>query len=172
MTLRFFTPPARPGNEADRLARLRSRHLLDTPPDPVLDGIVKAAAAIFGAPIGLVSLIDADRQWFKAKSGLDAPQTPRAISFCGHAILEPEPFVVLDSRSDTRFAGNPLVVGDPTVIFYVGVPLITADGHAIGTLCIIDHQPRGDIEPAQLLAAKALAARAIAHIEAAAAAMP
>ena len=170
MTLRSFNPPPRPADEAARLDRLRSLAQLDTPPDPELEAIVRQAAALFAAPIGLVTLVDADRQWFKARCGLDTTETPRAVSFCGHAILAAEPLVVLDATKDSRFAGNPLVIADPNVVFYLGVPLVTADGHAIGTLCIIDHRPRDRVDPTKLEAAKQLARRAMARLEGAPAA--
>lgn len=165
MTLRSFNPPARPADEAGRLDRLRSLAQLDTPPDAELEAIVREAAAQFEAPIALVTLVDADRQWFRARCGLDTAETPRAVSFCGHAILEAEPLVVLDATQDERFAGNPLVLTDPNVVFYVGVPLVTADGHALGTLCVIDHRPRDRIDPAMLNGAKRLAKRALARLE-------
>lgn len=128
-------------DEALRLSTLDSLSVLDTPADPVLDGLVRAAAQLIGCPISLVSLVDETRQWFKAREGLGAQQTPRELAFCAHAILQTELFEVRDSRRDERFADNPLVTGEPRVIFYAGVPLMV-DGHAMGTLCVIDHQPR------------------------------
>ncbi len=123
-----------------RLATLDSLGVLDTPTDPVLDGIVRAAAHLTGCPVSLVSLVDARRQWFKARHGLQAQQTPRELAFCAHAILQTELFEVADARLDARFADNPLVIGEPRVIFYAGVPL-SVDGHAMGTLCAINHRP-------------------------------
>ena len=127
--------------EALRLEILDSLGVLDTPADPVLDGIVRAAAQLTGCPVSLVSLVDARRQWFKARHGLAAEQTPRELAFCAHAILQTELFEVADARLDARFADNPLVTGEPQVIFYAGVPLTVA-GHNMGTLCAIDHRPR------------------------------
>jgi two-component system, sensor histidine kinase and response regulator len=123
-----------------RLAVLDSLGVLDTPADPVLDGIVRAAAHLTGCPVSLVSLVDARRQWFKARHGLQVEQTPRELAFCAHAILQTDVFEVTDARLDARFADNPLVTGEPHVIFYAGVPL-TVDGHVMGTLCAINHRP-------------------------------
>ena len=134
--------PLMPASEQARLAKLQELAVLDTPPDAVLDAIVAAASAMASAPIALVSLIDADRQWFKARVGLDATETPRDVAFCAHAIHQSEIFEVPDSRQDVRFANNPLVQGAPNVVFYAGMPLTTSDGHAVGTLCVIDHVPR------------------------------
>jgi len=128
-------------DEPLRLDTLHSLGVLDTPSDPVLDGLVRAASQLTGCPVSLVSLVDAQRQWFKARHGLDAEQTPREVAFCAHAILQTDLFEVTDARLDSRFADNPLVTGEPRVVFYVGVPL-SVDGHAMGTLCAIDHQPR------------------------------
>jgi two-component system, sensor histidine kinase and response regulator len=127
-------------DESSRLETLAALEVLDTPADPVLDGLVRAAAELIGCPISLVSLVDESRQWFKARHGLGAQETPRELAFCAHAILQSELFEICDAREDGRFAGNPLVTGDPHVIFYAGVPLVV-DGHAMGTLCVIDHQP-------------------------------
>ncbi|RJP67495.1 MAG: GAF domain-containing sensor histidine kinase [Comamonadaceae bacterium] len=132
--------PLTPG-EARRLDILDSLGVVDTPADPVLDGIVRAAAELTGCPVSLVSLVDDLRQWFKARHGLDVQQTPRELAFCAHAILQTELFEVNDARLDTRFVGNPLVTGDPHVVFYAGVPL-SVEGHSMGTLCVIDHAPR------------------------------
>jgi two-component system sensor histidine kinase/response regulator len=128
-------------DEPQRLDILHSLGVLDTPTDPVLDGLVRAASQLTGCPVSLVSLIDAKRQWFKAHHGLDAEQTPREVAFCAHAILQTDLFEVTDARLDARFADNPLVTGEPHVVFYAGVPL-SVNGHAMGTLCTIDHQPR------------------------------
>ena len=128
-------------NEEARLAALRSYQILDTPAEERYDRIVRMAARLFGSPIALISLVDGDRQWFKASVGLEARQTPRAISFCAHAIEQDGVFVVPDAAADPRFAENPLVTGAPHVAFYAGAPLVTTDGHALGTVCVIDHQP-------------------------------
>ena len=128
-------------DEPRRLDILDALGVLDTPPDPVLDGIVRATAQLIGCPVSLVSLVDARRQWFKARHGLKVQQTPREQAFCAHAILQTDLFEVADARLDPRFADNPLVTGESQVIFYAGVPL-SVDGQAMGTLCAIDHQPR------------------------------
>jgi len=134
--------PALPADEADRLVDLRALELLDTPPEDRFDRIVQLARGIFDVPIAYIALVDADRQWFKAKCGISAAQTGRAESFCGHAILGDGPMVVPDARRDERFHDNPLVVGPPHVRFYAGHPLAGANGHNVGTLCLADTQPR------------------------------
>jgi len=140
-----MTTPARiPNDEADRLAALRRYAILDTPPDEALDKIVKLAARQFDTPIALVSLVDENRQWFKAACGLDAKETDRDVAFCAHAILGEEVFVVLDATEDPRFSKNPLVVGGPKIRYYAGAPLINPDGYKLGALCIIDQRPRPD----------------------------
>lgn len=133
--------PATPADEAGRLLCLRTLAVLDTPPDPALDAITQALAGMLDCPIALVSLVDADRQWFKSRHGLDTPETPRWSSFCAHAILDDAPLVVEDAVADARFADNPLVTGCLRLRFYAGQPL-TLMGHRIGTLCVIDHRPR------------------------------
>lgn len=134
--------PIRPTDEAFRLEALRRLDLLDTAPEPRFDRIVRLATRIFGVETALVSLVDAERQWFKAKVGLEVCETPRDVSFCGHAILDPEGLVVEDARQDPRFADNPLVTGSPHVAFYAGMPLRSSEGLALGTLCLLDSAPR------------------------------
>jgi GAF domain-containing protein len=130
--------------EEDRLAELKAYGLLDTPNEPAFDAIVRKAASTFGTPIALISLIDEERQWFKARHGLAPAETPRAISFCTHAIRSSEVMVVEDATKDERFAANPLVTGDPNIRFYAGAPLKTVSGRRIGTLCVIGREARGD----------------------------
>lgn len=136
----MLTPPF-PPNEAARLAALRALKILDTPPEQRFDRITAFARDLFQVPIALVSLVDFYRQWFKSRVGLDATETPRAVSFCAHAILSADLFVVEDAALDERFRDNPLVTSSPFVRFYAGAPL-HAGGFCVGTLCLIDHKPR------------------------------
>jgi len=131
-----------PPDEPQRSALLDSLNLLDTAPEPVFDRVTRLAARLLGVPIALFSLVDTDRQWFKSRVGLDIAETPRDQAFCAHAILGSAPLVVEDAARDERFRDNPLVAGAPKVRFYAGVPIRTAGGHAIGTLCAIDSRPR------------------------------
>ena len=134
--------PELPGNEAARVATLRSLNILDTPRDDRFDRYTRITARIFDMPIVLISLVDGCRQWFKSAQGLDAEETPRDISFCGHAILGDEVFEVRNTRRDARFRDNPLVIEQPHIRFYAGAPLEAPNGHKLGTLCIIDRVPR------------------------------
>ena len=132
-----------PANEADRLKALASYKLLDTLPEEDYNDIVRIASEICRTPISLISLVDEDRQWFKAKQRLQDAETPRQHSFCAHAILDPDTiFIVPDARLDERFADNPLTTGAPHIVFYAGVPLVDPDGFALGSLCVIDNRPR------------------------------
>jgi diguanylate cyclase len=158
------TPPV-PVNEVERLRALDDLCLLDSPPEEGFDRITRLARHILRAPIALVSLVDANRQWFKSKQGLEANETPREVAFCAHAILSSELFVVPDATQDIRFATNPLVVGPLSIRFYAGRPLRAPSGHLIGTLCIIDHVPRV-LEPADRQALEDLATLAEERIEA------
>jgi sigma-B regulation protein RsbU (phosphoserine phosphatase) len=132
-----------PTNENERLAALHSLHLLDTPPEERFNRIPRLLTYMFDVPMAYISLIDADRQWFKAAHGMcDIRQTPRSASFCGHAILSDEALVVPDTKNDRRFFDNPMVTGDPSIRFYAGIPLAGPGGQKIGTLCIADRRPR------------------------------
>jgi diguanylate cyclase (GGDEF)-like protein/PAS domain S-box-containing protein len=131
----------KPFSEQDRLDALDSLAVLDTPAEPRFDRFTRLATLTFGVPIALVSLVDRDRQWFKSRCGLDVDETPRSIAFCSHAVAQDELLVVEDALLDPRFAGNPLVTGAPHIRFYAGQPL-RCDGHAVGTLCVIDCAPR------------------------------
>lgn len=135
-------PPGPHPREAERLAALRALDVLDTPPDPQLDALTRSACRLFKVPTALISLVDADRQWFKSCQGLAASETPREVSFCGHAILGDRPFVVEDALEDPRFADNPLVAGELGLRFYAGAPLRDAQGLPYGTLCLIDYRAR------------------------------
>lgn len=137
----MLKPPA-PRNEIERIQALQHLELLDTPAEHPFDELVRLASALFQVPIALVSLVDSERQWFKAKVGLEASETPRDVSFCGHAILGEGVFEIPDAHEDPRFFDNPLVTGPPHVRFYAGAPIRTRAGHNLGSFCIIDHVPR------------------------------
>jgi diguanylate cyclase (GGDEF)-like protein len=134
--------PEKPKDEQARLETLRSLNILDTPPEERFDRLTRLARRLFGVPIALVSLIDEDRQWFKSAMGFPVNETPREISFCGHAILGDDILTVPDATLDERFRDNPLVTDDPKIRFYAGCPLTVASGSKLGTLCLIDQQPR------------------------------
>ncbi|HEX8280441.1 MAG TPA: GAF domain-containing protein [Chthoniobacterales bacterium] len=153
-----------PRNEADRLRSLRSYKILDTKPEERFDELTELAAIICGVPISLITLIDADRQWFKSKVGLEINETPRAQAFCTHAIMQPKMFEVEDATRDERFATNPLVTGDPHIRFYAGAPLATPDGHLLGTMCVIDRKPR-TLTAEQKKALEILSRQVIANME-------
>lgn len=135
--------PKEPQNEAERLYELNSFSILDTLSETDYDNLTAIASEICDTPISVISLIDSKRQWFKSHHGLDATETPREYAFCAHAINEPNKILLVpDARIDNRFHDNPLVTGDPLVIFYAGVPLISDEGFPLGTLCVIDHKPK------------------------------
>lgn len=134
--------PAYPENEDIRLATLRSLDILDTEPEERFDRLTRIAKRLFGVPIALVSFVDINRQWFKSSQGLETTEMPRDISFCGHTILGNDIFIIPDTLLDDRFHDNPLVLNEPKIRFYAGVPLVISNGIKIGTLCIIDRVPR------------------------------
>lgn len=134
--------PDLPPDEEKRLQELRSLNILDTSAEERFDRLTRLAKRMFGVPIALVSLVDQDRQWFKSNVGLDVQETPRYLSFCEHAILGDNTFVISDTQEDERFADNPLVLSEPNIRFYAGRPLRYEDGSKLGTLCIIDSKPR------------------------------
>ena len=154
-----------PGNERRRLEVLWDYGVLDTPPETEFDELAALAAHVCEVPVALISLVDEHRQWFKSKVGLTASETPRDISFCAHAILQTDLFVVPDAANDPRFAGNPLVTGEPFIRFYAGAPLLTPDGHLVGTLCVTDRRPR-ELTPDQQQALRVLARVVMMRLEA------
>jgi len=159
--LTFPLPP----HELSRLSALARYNVLDTLPEPAYDDVANLAAFIVGTPVALVSLIDAERQWSKAFKGMPGGDLPREQAFCSHAICTPnEVMVVEDASQDARFADNPLVTGDTHVRFYAGAPLVTPDGHALGTLCVIDRNPR-KINDEQKTALQTLARSLISVLE-------
>ncbi len=151
-------------NEARRLKVLWQYDVLDTVPEEVFDDLTELAARICEAPVALISLIDEDRQWFKSKVGISVTETSRDISFCAHAIKQHDLFIIPDATLDQRFANNPLVTSDPKIRFYAGAPLITPDGYALGTLCVIDKVPR-ELRPEQRQALRVLARHVMMQLE-------
>jgi GAF domain-containing protein len=155
---------AKPANEEARILALEKYAILDTDPEQSFDDLTLLASFICKTPIALISLIDEDRQWFKSRVGIDAKETSRDIAFCSTAIMQSDVFVVPDALADERFRDNPLVVSDPHIRFYAGVPLINEDGYALGTLCVVDRSPR-DLAPDQKDALKALSRLVLGRLE-------
>jgi len=155
-------PPV--ADEPGRLEALQRYKVLETPPEGALDDLVRIAAYVCQAPIALLTLVDAERQWFKSRIGFSPSETPRQLSFCAHAIHASDLFVVEDMRRDDAFADHPLVAGDPFIRFYAGAPLRTADGHAIGALAVADAVPR-QLTPEQLDALRVLGRQVMAQLE-------
>ncbi|MGE0812842.1 MAG: ATP-binding protein [Vicinamibacterales bacterium] len=151
-------------DEQARLAALRRYRILDTEPEQRFDDLTMLASQICETPISLITLIDADRQWFKSRVGLDVAETARSVAFCTHAIRQEGILQVPDAAGDPRFRDNPFVTGEPNIRFYAGAPLVTPDGHALGTLCVIDVQPRR-LSDAQLRALGALRRQVEAQLE-------
>lgn len=157
--------PKTPENESRRLKALKEYSILDTLPEEEYDDITKLASRICETSISTISLIDEKRQWFKSKTGINTTETSRSNSFCAHAIIDPDKiFTVKDSRLDSRFSDNPLVVGEPHVIFYTGVPLVSPEGFPLGTLCVIDDKPK-ELNEEQLVALKALSNQVVSLFE-------
>ena len=153
-----------PENEIERLETLQIYQILDTPPDPHFDNLIRLLARLCQTPIAFISLIDEERQWFKSKHGLTINETPRAIAFCSHTICQNDPLIVPDALIDPRFSHNPLVTSHPKLRFYAGVPLVTKQGFALGTLCVADYVPR-ELNPEQQETLKILANQVMANIE-------
>jgi len=160
---RFMSSPIL-HNEKKRLKVLWQYEVLDTVPEELFDDLTELAARICEAPIALISLVDEKRQWFKSKVGTDVKETSRDVSFCAHAIKQAELFIVPDATQDKRFANNPLVTSDPKIRFYAGAPLITPDGYALGTLCVIDKVPR-ELKADQKQALLILARHVVSQLE-------
>ncbi|HEY0406232.1 MAG TPA: GAF domain-containing protein [Pyrinomonadaceae bacterium] len=156
--------PPLPDNEAARLEALHQYQVLDTEPDETLNDLTRLAAYICGTPIALITLIDLNRQWFKARIGLSEQETSRDVSFCGHAIMQDGPFIVRDAMDDQRFRNNPLVISTPNIRFYAGSPLMTPEGFKLGTLCVIDRVPR-DLNPEQVAALRMLSNQVITQLD-------
>ncbi|MFC6997685.1 sensor histidine kinase [Rufibacter roseus] len=157
--------PTLPANEPERLRLLQEYDILDSLPEKDFDEITRIASQLCQTPIALISFIDCDRQFFKSKVGLDVVETSRDVSFCAHSILNPEEVLVVhDTRKDERFAQNPFVLNPPHVTFYAGAPLVTSEGIALGTLCVVDQVPR-TLEQSQIDALRALANQVVAQLE-------
>jgi GAF domain-containing protein len=153
-----------PKNEAKRIQVLWQYDILDTVPEEVFDELANLAGLICGAPIALITLVDENRQWFKAKVGVTLNETQRDISLCTHAIMQTDLFVIPDTTLDARFKNNPLVTEGPKIRFYAGAPLVTPDGHALGTLCVVDKVPR-NLNENQLQALRVLARHVMIQLE-------
>ena len=151
-------------SETERLEALRRYRILDTQPEQAFDDLTLLASYVCETPIALITLVDADRQWFKSKIGISATETSRSISFCSHAIQQTGLYIVADAASHETFRENPFVTGDPNIRFYAGAPLITPEGQALGTLCVIDSVPR-TLTPAQIDALEALKRQVQAQLE-------
>lgn len=152
-------------HESARVEALRSYAVLDSPPEAAFDAVVRLAANVCETPVALISLVDEARQWFKARLGWDRAEVPREIAFCAHAIEGDELCLVPDARADRRFFQNPLVIGEPYIRFYAGMPLITSDGFALGTLCVIDHEPRPALSSRQSKCLALLAKEVVTQLE-------
>jgi GAF domain-containing protein len=151
-------------DEEARLNALSRYSILDTLPEQIYDDITALASLICGTPISLVSLVDAERQWFKSTVGVELRETPRSLSFCAHTLPTARTLIVGDAQKDSRFMDNPAVVGDPKIRFYAGAPIVEPGGHVLGTVCVIDTTPR-TLSPIQIAALEALARHTMALME-------
>jgi GAF domain-containing protein len=159
-----MSAPAMSTDDASRVSSLQKYAILDSEPEQYFDDLTLLASYVCKTPIALISLIDENRQWFKSKVGISASETSRDIAFCSVAIQQPDLFVVPDALKDERFRNNPLVVADPHIRFYAGMPLINEDGYALGTLCVVDRIPR-ELAPEQEAALKALSRLVLGQME-------
>src|SRR5438105_2079195 len=157
------TPPI-PPDEPKRLEALHRYRVLDSPPEKAFDDLALLASHICGVPMALISLIDADRQWFKSRVSFAAPETPRDVAFCAHAIGGRDVLVVPDAAADRRFAGNPMVLRDPKIRFYAGAPLVTSDGYSLGTIFGMHREPR-TLTAEQTEALRTLSRQVVAQLE-------
>ena len=157
-------PACIPDNEQERLQALHEYRILGTKPEQSYNDLTTIASEVCNTPISLLSLVDQNRQWFKAKVGVEASETPRDWSFCAHAIQSTDPLIVEDALNDERFSDNPLVSGDPNIRFYAGFPLQNNEFHRIGTLCVIDREPK-TLTKTQINVMEALARQAVAFLE-------
>jgi diguanylate cyclase (GGDEF)-like protein len=157
-------PDSKLGDEPARLAALRRYDVLDTPPEAPFDKLTALVRSVLNVPICAVTLVDAERQWFKSQIGIDVVETPRDVSFCTHTIKQREPLIIEDAKADLRFCDNPLVCGTPFIGSYAGAPLKTPDGYNVGALCVIDTVPRS-FEPAQIEILKSFAALVVHELE-------
>ncbi|MGC3988436.1 MAG: GAF domain-containing protein [Chthoniobacteraceae bacterium] len=163
MPVLFHNAPL-PEQESARLRALRRYEILDTPAEKVFDDLLKLAAQICQTPIGLITFVDGNRQWFKSRIRFYTQEISRDISFCAHTILQDDVMEVPDARADERFSSSPMVIGGPAISYYAGTPLLTPDGHAIGTICVMDRVPR-KLLPEQQESLKILAREVITHLE-------
>jgi GAF domain-containing protein len=157
-------PMLMPANEAGRVAALQKYAILDSEPEQGFDDLTLLASYVCRTPIALISLIDESRQWFKSRIGVTISETPRELAFCSTAILGSDVMIVPDTLKDERFRNHPLVVSEPNIRFYAGAPLITEEGFALGTLCVIDRSPR-EFGPDQKEALKALSRLVLGQLE-------
>jgi GAF domain-containing protein len=157
--------PPRSDSEPERLAVLEEHAILDTDPERSYDDLVEIASYVAETPASLITLVDEDRQWVKAADGIERQEIPREVSFCAHQIADPdEMMLVEDASQDPRFEDNPVVTGEPGIRFYAGHPLRTEEGHVLGSLCVIDYEPRRDLDADQKAALRALGRQASVNL--------